>query len=113
MVKGEKLEAKSERERRNRKRREIKKTEKAVRKNRERESRRESRSKEQAETFHNAFILSFNGVLFWLYTLMVKNIFFQQAKEKRGCARFLWNMIDVKVKFHEKRCSCRFSFGIV
>ncbi len=33
-----------------------------MRKNREKESRRESRSKEQAETFHNAIILSSNGV---------------------------------------------------
>ena len=54
-----------------------------MRKNREKESRRESRSKEQAETFHNAIILSSNGV-FVLAIYFVKHIFFQQTKEKRG-----------------------------
>ena len=54
-----------------------------MRKNREKESRRESRSKEQAETFHNAIILSSNGV-FVLAIYFGKEHFLSTGKGKTG-----------------------------
>lgn len=55
-----------------------------MRKNREKESRRESRSKEQAETFHNAFILSFNGVFVLAIYFNGKAHFLSTDKGKTG-----------------------------
>ena len=56
-----------------------------MRKNREKESRRESRSKEQAETFHNAIILSSNGVfVLAIYFFNGKAHFLSTGKGKTG-----------------------------